>query len=119
MQIDNSAGNSVPSPRSSQTLIKNQNSIKNVESNGRGFFTYLRYLLLLLIVCALAAFVYFGAQIDFVKKHFNSSVEQSVEADKPKQEEVEPSGGQEKQKPGLPSEEIKKSIQNKQKTQNI
>jgi hypothetical protein len=119
MQVDKSAGNLESSPRSSQTLIKNQNSKKNVESNGRGFFTYLRYLLLLLFVCALVAFVYFGSKLDFVKKHFNSSVEQSIEVDKPKQEEVAPAEEQEKPKPGLPSEEIKKSIQNKQKIQKI
>ncbi len=119
MQVSKSAGNLESSSRGSPTHVKTENSIKNVKLKDRGFFTYFRYLLLLLIACALAAFVYYGAQIDFVKKYFNPSVEQSVEADKPKQEEVEPSGEQEKQKPGLPSEEIKKSIQNKQKIQKI
>lgn len=119
MQVSKSAGNLESSSRGSPTLIKNQNSTNDLKSNSRSFFTYLKYLLLLLFICVPVAFVYFGAQLDFVKKHFNSSVEQSVEADKPKKEEVDPSGEQEKQKPGLPSEEIKKSIQNKQKIQKI
>ncbi len=119
MQIDKSADISEPSPHSSSMLTKNQNYKKYIKSNGRVFFTYLRYLLLLLFVCALVAFVYFGSQHDFVKKHFSSSVEQSIDVDKSKQEEVTPSEDQEKPKPGLPSEEIKKSIQNKQKTQKI
>jgi len=119
MQIDKSADISEPSPHSSPILTKNQNYKKYIKSDGRGFFTYLRYLLLLLFVCALVAFVYFGSQLDFVKKHFSSSVEQSIDVDKSKQEEVAPPEDQEKPKPGLPSEEIKKSIQNKQKTQKI
>jgi hypothetical protein len=118
-QVDKYASDSQSSPHISLTPVKNKNSPKNVKPNGRGLFVYIRYLLLLLIATALAAFVYFGAQLDFVKKHFSSSVEQNVEVDKPKQEEVAPSEEQEKPKPGLPSEEIKKSIQNKQKTQKI
>jgi hypothetical protein len=119
VQINKSIGNSVPSPQSSSTRIKNQNSTNDLKSNSRSFFTYLKYLLLLLFICVPVAFVYFGAQLDFVKKHFNSSVEQTIEIDKPKQDEVSPSEEQEKPKPGLPSEEIKKSIQNKQKIQKI
>lgn len=116
---ENHISNSQISTNKASTSFESKNTLRNVKTNGKRIYVYIRYLLLLLIVCALAAFVYFGAQLDFVKKHFNSSVEQSVEADKSKQEEVEPSGEQEKSKPGLPSEEIKKSIQNKQKTQKI
>jgi hypothetical protein len=119
VQINKSIGNSVPSPQSSSTRIKSQSSTNDLKSNSRSFFTYLKYLLLLLFICVPVAFVYFGAQLDFVKKHFNSSVEQTIEIDKPKQDEVSPSEEQEKPKPGLPSEEIKKSIQNKQKIQKI
>lgn len=118
-RVDKHVSNAGLSLNNSPMSFENKNSSKNIKSSSKTFFVYIRYLLLLIIAGALAAFVYFGAQLDFVKKHFNSSVEQSIEVNKPKQEELEPSGEQEKAKPGLPSEEIKKSIQDKQKTQKI
>lgn len=121
--VDKLVTNKQPSLNTPPKAFENKNSPINVKSNGKNIFAYIKYLLLLLITFALAAFVYFGAQLDFVQKHFNpsvdKSVEKSVEADTPKQEEAPPLDEQEKTKPGLPSEDIKKSIQNKQKTQKI
>ena len=67
-------------------------------------------------VALLVAFVYFGAQLDFVKKHFNPTIQQGTEDSQSKQEDVTPTAPDEqiKPKPGLPSEEIKKSIKNKE-----
>lgn len=94
-----------------------KDSTASTKPQRKYLYLYLRYFLFLSIVLLPVAFVYFGSQLDFVKKHFKPAIEQTREDNHPKQEHVAPTLPSEEQKikPSLPSEEIKKSIKNKEK----
>lgn len=113
--LPNQADNS---PQAQSGTAANSHHING--SNQKNLYKYLRYLVLLMIACTLVAFVYLGAQLDFVKKHFNPNTEENQKLNKPDdegQEKVEPKNESKKSTPELPSEQIKKSIKNKDKLQ--